>query len=162
MSEMLDKMMAGAERGIRERIGTKDVMLPIWHVMHADGQSEVIGTPWGNYNEKEAVFAAMRAMFRTTDVIAYSIVTEAWTTPKALSQDEVKAMAPDGDIAQIHPSVMPDRVEVFTATASDGSTVQMKMWDIRRDRRGRVQAIVQRPEMEGGEFGGSIATMLKE
>ena len=160
MSELLDKMFHAAEKSLRDRIGTKDVMMPIWHVMHADGRSEVIGTPWGNSNEKETVLAALRAMFKTTDVIAYCVSTEAWTMPKGMTPEEAKAIAPNGDINQLRPSVMPNRVECFNVFASDGTASLGKMWNIRRDKRGRVQAIVLRDDLEGSQFGGSIPTML--
>lgn len=159
MSTLLDKMMLAAEASIRRHIGKRQTLMPVWHVVHADGQSEVIGTPWADGDEKQTIFAAMREMFRTTDVIAYCLTVEAWATPSMMPAD-VKAIVPTGDINDLIPSEMPDRVEIFTATASDGSETLSVIWDIRRDKRGRVQAVIKR-DPDNIRIGGTVAEMLK-
>jgi len=158
MSELITKMLNLAEGAIHRHVGKKHTLLPVWHVMYQDGHSGVIGTPWGNADEKHKIFDIMRKTFRETQVIAYCLTVEAWASPP-LKPGRVAAIAPNGDINQLRPSVMPDRVEVFIAAAGDGTSSQMMVWDIRRNKRGYVKAIIKR-EIEGMELQGTIPSML--
>jgi hypothetical protein len=159
MSELLNKMLDIGESAIRRHIGKKEPLLPVWHLMQADGKSIVVGTPFDGPREKNMVFDVIRRTMRQIDCIAYCFTNEAWTMPP-MTAEEVKRISPTGELADIRPSVMPNRIEVFVATASDGTTIVTRMWDIRRDKRGRVQAIIKRDLDPATEFRGTVPMML--
>ena len=75
----LDLLLQQAEaRARRALIGTREKLRPLLHMIHADGKESVANVPW-RAGEKETTLAPVRALMRAGDVVAYSILTEAWS-----------------------------------------------------------------------------------
>ena len=69
---------------------------------------------------------------RDRGTVAYAWVSEAWAAPP--------------EPALMRPSEHPDRREVVSAVASDGFNSLTTQWDIRRDYKGSVVALVKSHE----------------
>ena len=76
----LDLLLQQAEVSARRAlIGTREQLRPLFHMIHANGQESLTGVPWRDDGEKETTLALVRALMRAGDVVAYSILTEAWS-----------------------------------------------------------------------------------
>jgi hypothetical protein len=85
--------------------------------------------------------ALVRALMRAGDVVAYSILTEAWSaTPP-------EGRRP-GEPLPTSPSEGPDRVEVVIAAASSRRRRKAAMWRIERDADGRCTDLVLMPGVD--------------
>jgi hypothetical protein len=49
---------------------------------HADGEESIAGVPGHDAGEKETTLALVRGPMRAGDVVAYSILTEAWSATR--------------------------------------------------------------------------------
>ena len=160
MTAIIDKMMSLGADAIQERIGEKDDMMPVWHIMYQDGHSIVIGTPWGNQREKIAVFKAMRQSLRATNAVAYCVTIEAWLASEKLREGETLADF-EKRSDRVRPSQRPDRIEVLMAFASDGTEKRSRAWNIHRDIRGRIASLSERNDFaETTAFDGMVPSML--
>ena len=82
----LDLLLQQAEVSARSAlIGTREQLRPLFHMIHANGQESLTGVPWRDDGEKETTLALVRALMRAGDVVAYSILTEAWSATPAES-----------------------------------------------------------------------------
>jgi len=110
-------------------------------MIHADGRESVAGVPWRDDGEKETTHALFRALMRAGDVVAYSILTEAWSaTPR-------EGRKP-GELLPTSPSEGPDRFEVVIAAASSRRRRKAAMWRIERDADGRCTDLVLMPGVD--------------
>ena len=127
----LDLLLQQAEvRARRTLIGTREQLRPLLHMIHADGKESVAGVPWRDAGEKETALALVRALMRAGDVVAYSILTEAWsaTPPEGWKPGEPLPTPSEG----------PDRLEVAVAAAYSRRRRKAAMWRIERDADGRA------------------------
>jgi hypothetical protein len=139
----LDLLLQQAEvRARRALIGTREQLRPLLHMTHADGKETVAGVPWRDAGEKETALALVRALMRAGDVVAYSILTEAWsaTPPEGWKPGEPLPTAP---------SEGPDRLEVAVAAAYSRRRRKAAMWRIERDADGRCTDLVLMPAVDG-------------
>ena len=138
----LDLLLQQAEaRARRALIGTREELRPLLRMIHADGKETVAGVPWRDASEKETTLALVRALMRGGDVVAYSILTEAWSaTPP-------EGRRP-GEPLPTSPSEGPDRVEVVIAAASSRRRRKTAMWRIERDADGRCTDLVLMPGVD--------------
>jgi hypothetical protein len=128
----LDLLLQQAEvRARRTLIGTGGQLRPLLHMIHADGKESVAGVPWRDAGEKETALALVRALMRAGDVVAYSILTEAWsaTPPEGWKPGEPLPTAPSEE---------PDRLEVVVAAAYSHRRHKAAMWRIERGTDGRA------------------------
>ena len=139
----LDLLVQQAEALARRAlIGTREELRPLLRMIHADGKETVAGVPWRDASEKETTLALVRALMRAGDVVAYSILTEAWSaTPP-------EGRRP-GEPLPTSPSEGPDRVEVVIAAASSRRRRKAAMWRIERDADGRCTDLVLMPAVDG-------------
>jgi hypothetical protein len=138
----LDLLLQQAEVSARSAlIGTREQLRPLFHMIHANGQESVVGVPWRDDGEKETTLALVRALMRAGDVVAYSILNEAWsaTPAESLKLGEPLLMAP---------SEGRDRLEVVIAAAYSRRRMAA-MWRIERDADGRCTDLVLMPGVEG-------------
>jgi hypothetical protein len=127
-------------RARRALIGARERLRPLLHMIHADGNESVAGVPWGA-GEKETTLAPVRALMRAGDVVAYSILTEAWsaTLPEGWKPSEPLPTAP---------SEGPDRPDVVIAGAYSSRRRKAAMWRIERDADGRCTDLVLMPGVD--------------
>jgi hypothetical protein len=137
----LDLLLQQAEvRARRALIGTREKLRPLLHMIHADGKESVADVPW-RAGEKETTLALVRALMRAGDVVAYSILTEAWSaTPR-------EGRKP-GELLPTSPSEGPDRFEVVIAAASSRRRRKAAMWRMERDADGRCTDLVLMPGVD--------------
>ena len=75
----LDLLLQQAEaRARRALIGTREQLRPLFHMIHADGKESIAGVPGHDAGEKETTLSLVHGLMRAGDVVAYSILTEAW------------------------------------------------------------------------------------
>jgi hypothetical protein len=139
----LDLLLQQAEVSVRSAlIGTREQLRPLFHMIHANGQESLTSVPWRDEGEKETTLALVRALMRAGDVVAYSILTEAWSaTPR-------EGQKPDEPLPT-SPSEWPDRVEVVIAAASSRRRRKAAMWRIQRDADGRCTGLVLMAGVDG-------------
>jgi hypothetical protein len=132
----------------RALIGTREQLRPLFHMIHADGKESVAGVPWRNAGE-DTTHALVRALMRAGDVVAYSILTEAWSATRA------EGWKP-GELLPTAPSEGPDRLELVIAAAYSRRRRMAAVWRIEREADGRCTDLVLMP---GGD--GMAARMLR-
>jgi hypothetical protein len=123
----LDLLLQQAEvRARRALIGTREQLCPLFHMIHADGKESIAGVPGHDAGEKETTLSLVRGLMRAGDVVAYSILTEAWsaTPPEGWKPGEPLPTAP---------SEGPNRGEVVIAAAYSRRRRKAAMWRIERD-----------------------------
>jgi hypothetical protein len=125
----------------RALIGTREQLRPLFHMIHANGQESLTGVPWRADGEKETTLALVRALMRAGDVVAYSILNEAWsaTPAEGWKPGEPLLMACEG----------PDRLEVVIAAAYSRRRRMAAMWRIDRDADGRCTDLVLMAGVDG-------------
>jgi len=130
----LDDMIRLAEdQARRVLIGTKEELAPMWMLRGLDGSVEIIATPWGGPEQKHLTVEAMRSVMRKRQIIAYSLLVEAWFAHA--ERDEVNA---DGTIKGPMPSQRPDRKECVCILAQDHYGARRNLHlEIIRDKSGR-------------------------
>ena len=139
----LDLLLQQAEVSARSAlIGTREQLRPLFHMIHANGQESLTGVPWRDDGEKETTLALVRALMRAGDVVAYSILNEAWSATPAESWKL-------GEPLLMAPSEGPDRLEVVIAAAYSRRRRMAAMWRIERDADGRCTDLVLMPGVDG-------------
>jgi hypothetical protein len=118
-------------------------MMPCWLMIDRQGKSHIMGTPWQSQGEKNAMAALMRAEMRKLDVVAYSLVVEAWSAQAPKGWKEGEPHTPSSE--------HPDRKEVVIAFATDGKQIEWRQWAIKRN---WVEEVVA---LEPTDFDGSQA-----
>jgi hypothetical protein len=139
----LDLLLQQAE--VRARlalIGTREQLRPLFHMIHADGKESIAGVPGHDAGEMETTLSLVRALMRAGDVVAYSILTEAWsaTLPEGWKPGEPLLIAP---------SKGPNRLEVVIAATHGRRRRKAAMWRIERDVDGRCTDLVLMPGVDG-------------
>jgi hypothetical protein len=106
---------------------------------------------WRSDREREAALSSieMAMKLQRADVVAYSVVSEAWV---AVQDHATRA----GDRP---PSERDDRKEMVFACASDGLDQRFKAWEIVRGPDAVVTGLV--PAVIAGEFGGRMMNLLE-
>ena len=90
-------------------------VLPMAHAITRNGETLIIGCPWGDENEKIKVIKALRELFRQADVTRYALITEAWTLMGGAAERYAKAGMP-GAVSE-----QEDRRECLYVQAEDAS-----------------------------------------
>jgi hypothetical protein len=133
----LDEMIQLAEdQARRTMIGTKEELAPMWLTLDVDGKVEIVATPWSGGHEKELTIELMRVSMRARQIVAYSLLTEAWMA--RASAEEVKT----GGYIGKPPSERADRVEAVVAMAANkAGEHRYKNWQTIRDKKGRCKEL---------------------
>lgn len=131
----LDHMIQLAEdQARRVLIGTKEQLTPMWLMLKADGDVEVAATPWSAETKRMCV-EAMRDVMRSRQVIAYSLLVEAWYS----TVQGAEARAP---YKGLPPSERADRKEAVVAMAANHlGDHRYRQFEIIRDKRGRCKEL---------------------
>jgi hypothetical protein len=128
----LDLLLQQAEVSVRSAlIGTREQLRPLFHMIHANGQESLTSVPWRDEGEKETTLALVRALMRAGDVVAYSILNEAWSATPAEGRES-------GEPLPTAPNEGPDRLEVVIAAAYNRRRRKAATWRIERDADGRL------------------------
>jgi hypothetical protein len=108
-------------------------LIPTWVLVDDKGKVSIIATAWDDQREKETCVAMMRTRMREERIVAYSMVTEAWsaTQPKGWKVTD----------PHVPPSQNPQRVEIVLALATNGKETEWRRWRIERNATGRVVAL---------------------
>lgn len=146
LEELLD---LGEAQARRVMIGTKETLLPIFHVIYADGTSGVIGTPWESDDEKDEQIAVVKEAMIKGDVVRYSHVSEVWAV-----------FVPAGQWNETRrPSEHPDRYEAVVIVACDLRRKLVRSLRTIRDQAGNCTDLI-RDDRDVGPPKGALAGML--
>jgi hypothetical protein len=139
---LLDELVTDATMALHHLIEREKPkgLTPMFFAMDAEGETHIVSIPWASPDEKTAALRALKEEFRKRQIVAYVHIAEAWT-----------AHVPRNDPAAVHGRIAdrPDRVEAVVMAATDGSATRFALYDITRDRRGRIVALALRPELAG-------------
>jgi hypothetical protein len=106
-------------------------LAPMFHMLDEEGNSVIAPVIWRDENEKHAILAGMKILMRQEEIVAYSMVSEAWA---AVQPKDWKPSMPYGPM----PSERPDRKEVVIAIAADKIRAISRSWDIVRGEAGSI------------------------
>jgi hypothetical protein len=106
-------------------------------MIHANGQESLTGVPWRDDGKKETTLAPARALMRAGDVVACSILNEAW------SATPLEGWKP------LSPSHGAKRSEVVIAAAYSRRRRNAAMWRIERNADGRCTDLVPMAGVDG-------------
>jgi len=155
LDELVDKAHTFAEGVL---VGKKDAAVcPTFAVQFKSRPAVILATPWSSQRERDAFLDAVEiTMARMRDeIVAYSVVSEAWVATQAHPFDETR---------DLMPSQRETRKEVVFACATDGSRKRFDLWKIVRDGDAVVTALAP-SQMEGweslGELDGRMLDLLK-
>ena len=132
-----DLVRLGEEQARRVLIGTKEELVPSWLLLDENGPT-ILATPWADNREKQLVTHAMRKTMRERQVIAYSLLVEAWFV-----------VVPEEQYEGPPPSERDDRKEAVVVMAAnrDGQHLYRQL-AIVRDKEG---ACVELRRLDGPE-----------
>jgi hypothetical protein len=119
----------------------KEDLVPSWVMFsRRTHRAEIIATPWRNDLEKRLCERRLRELMRKKQIAAYSFLSEAWvaTAPADWSLDKP---LPEAE----RPAQRADRKEVVMAFASDGTTKEWRVWEIKRDWHEQIITLEPRP-----------------
>ena len=133
IDELLDKAIAHSRDILIGKAGAE--LMPTWLVQLKDRPAMVLATPWDGEDEKSRVIFAIRMLLKNPEVLSYSFLSEAWIAFE-------DARHPTG----LMPSQREDKREVVIINAFDRQSGQMRIYEIKRDRKGRVSDLVKDPE----------------
>lgn len=131
----LDQLLGiAADNARKELLDDKvDQLMTTWTLLRENDQLEVLGTPWANNVEKRIMLNLVRLYVRTHDIVAYSILTEAWMAN--LSEKDLA----EEDLPRASEAI--NRQEVVIAMATDGKEVKMRKWLILRDWKNKIKEL---------------------
>lgn len=149
MTKLLNELLDLAEERFKGTIGSKDQLIGHWILVSQEGHRALIGTPWSNEDERDIVVATIRSALKAFNCIAYSFSHEAWSAPEPK----------DSFSDDYRPSKDPARKEVFIASACDGTTEKLRVYNIIRDADGACKDVVF--DYESDQSGGALANLFK-
>lgn len=129
LEELLDLAEAQARRVL---IGTKEELTPMWLMVDAENRVQVVATPWRDNREKHLTVRVMRLSMREQQIVAYTLLVEAWfavASAKEMGGKEYKGPPP---------SERADRKEAVCVIGCNRAGQSLfRQWEIVRDKRGR-------------------------
>lgn len=136
LEKLLDLAGTFAQKALIER-GHRQ-LLPTFLFVTDGGEATLIGCPWQNDFEKQLMVAGVRLTLRDAGARRYSFITEAWFAPAPKD-------APIEEVKKMRASLRPDRQEGVIAFATDGVTTKWRQWSIKRDWKGQIRELPDRP-----------------
>jgi hypothetical protein len=137
-------------------IGGKAEMMPIAHMIKADGDELILATPWRNDFEKQLTQRMLSQLMKKGDVIRYAIVCEAWA---AVATEEEAATVKPGDVVTPAISKRADAKEIVMAIAVDRDGSTTRVLEIKRDANGACVDLVV--EADATDFIGPLTDLLR-
>ncbi|HEX3521266.1 MAG TPA: hypothetical protein VHT52_04175 [Stellaceae bacterium] len=135
-----DLLKSAEDHARRVMIGGKGQLCPLAHLVRADGEEAVIGTPWKDEFEREVTYRALRALLHDGSVIRYMLLSEAWASK---APPGWKLGDPDPDPL---PADSPDRVEIVMACAVERGGRTVRSWETKRDAAGNCVELVEQAD----------------
>jgi len=131
-------------------------LVPTWLLVNQKDQVQLVGTPWEDDAQKEAIARMLRKKMRTDSIVAYSFITEAWM---AAGEEGIDYTEPVPEEKRARSRV--DRIEVVLAFATDGKEQQSRSWAIKRDYLERINGLEPIDELPGAKEGWMIELLSK-
>jgi hypothetical protein len=151
----LDEMLECARSMAHEWfiVAKQKELMPSWDMCDREGRHYLIGTPWANYKQKRRTEVLLRQKVREWDIVAYSVLTEAWM-----------AVAKKGKQLDINvpPSKDPNRKEVVIAVATDGKIIKCRHWLIVRGSEDQIIMLVEEKGIESDKMKSWMTSLLDE
>jgi hypothetical protein len=122
------------ELASQELVGKKG-MVAFCVLVDPTDERIVVAVETGSRYENISQYAKLRQLMRDRGTVAYAWISEAWQAP-----------GQPGKLDFIPPSQHPDRQELVITFAGDGINSLVRLWDIRRDYKGSVVALVKSHE----------------
>lgn len=135
------------ELASQELVGKK-AMVGLCVLVDATAERTVLAVETGSRYENISQYAKLRQLMRDCGTVAYAWASEAWQAP-----------GPPGTPDFTPPSQHPDRQELVITFASDGVNSLTRLFDIRRDYKGSVVALVKSHEILDS-CGGPLTNLL--
>jgi hypothetical protein len=122
------------ELASQELVGKK-AMVAFCVLVDPTGERTVVAVETGSRYENISQYAKLRQLMRDCGTVAYAWVSEAWRAPIEPGKSDFTP-----------PSEHPGRQEQVITFAGDGINSLVRLWDIRRDYKGSVVALVKSHE----------------
>jgi hypothetical protein len=152
-----DELLSIAETHARAvLLGGKAEMMPIAHMIKANGEELILATPWRNDFEKQLTQRMLSQLMKKGDVIRYAVVCEAWAA--AAMEGEAETVKP-GDVVTPAISKRPDAREIVMAIAVDANGSNTRVLVIKRDANGACVDLVV--EADATDFIGPLTDLLR-
>ena len=156
LKDLLDRGERQARAVLLEK-GEKS-LCPMFLLVQPDDSVIVVGTPFEGDVQKQMVRAQLRSLMKNHGTVAYSFLCEAWAVKMNHLKPEDVTHEDEGVISvpmQRRPSEDPNRIEVVSVLATNGVENKYRMWEIKRDYKGKIRDLVLDCEVEGvmGPFG---------
>lgn len=155
-TDLLDKLLDLAEQqAFVVRFSLKEEIMPTWLLIDAQGDTEIIPTPWKTDLEKMLARVFIQARMHKLQTVAYSFLTEAWS-----AQQPADWKAEDGISETERPMRRADRRESVIACACDGTTTKWRVWRIIRDHLEQVVKLERQQGLENDDFSSWMSELL--
>jgi hypothetical protein len=146
VDELLDRAIAHARSVL---VGKSEAsLMPTWLIQSKD-KTSIVGTPWAGDEDKQFMLFAMRMMLEKEQAQSYSFMSEAWAAREDLNH-------PIG----LQPSQREDKREVVLINACDRQGGKMRIYEIKRDKKGVVTELALQRQGEEGRFSGRLFNLL--
>jgi hypothetical protein len=149
VEELLDFAIAHSRDVLIGKAGAE--LVPTWLVQLKDRPAMVLATPWDGEDEKCRVIDAIRMMLKSPEALSYSFLSEAWVA----NED---GRYPTG----LMPSQREDKREVVIINACNRQSAKMRIYEMKRDARGRVSDLVKDPEKGVERFEGRLFNLFAD
>lgn len=151
LEKLLDLAGAHAHHVLIERRFRQ--LAPAFLFIDEWGGATIAVCPWVSDLQKQLMVAGIRIKMREAGAKQYSFITEAWfaDAPKDMPLEEVK---------KLRASQRPDRSEIVIACATDGVTTKWRQWSIKRDWKGQIRELPDRPIGKEDQLMSPFANLL--
>lgn len=169
---LFDKIADFAEQVAAEWLVDHRRQLPVtWVMFDAEGEGEVVITPWASELEKQVAMAAIRKRLADPKVAAYAMIAEMWIADRSIDEADINA---EGDVRLrpgqkwVSPRDDPKRREGVICYASTRHEKQQWLWQQVRDYKGMVRLLRPLPEftyrepLAGTHLKGVMPNLFKE
>jgi hypothetical protein len=135
------------------KIAAEQEVMPTFFAFSGEGEEkrvDVIGTGWGNNNEKMNILRLLKIFFAAKGVTRYVMVSESW-----------KACASTGDenVDRREPRLREDRQEILHYIGVEPGLIEFASCDVLRDSENN-RSLSPLEFAEEGEFGGLMTELL--
>jgi hypothetical protein len=146
VDELLDRAI---EHACSVLVGKPEAsLMPTWLIQSKD-KTSIIGTPWDGEEDKKFMLFAMRMMLEKEQAQSYSFMSEAWSARENLNH-------PIG----LPPSQREDKNEVVLINACDRQGGKMRIYEIKRNKKGVVTELALQKQGGEDQFSGRLLNLL--
>lgn len=146
----LDVLLELAEKQAHHMLLVERVkqLVPVFVLVSPRDELSIISCPWENDTEKQIMLAALREAAKGMHAVMLSNLSEAWVSP---------SYGPGVDLTKTtRPSLHPERREVVIALATDGTNTKSRIFEIKRDWKGKISQLIPETTSDDMAFAGQL------